>query len=78
MNAVNNFNSIAAEVIASATSDKARAFAEKVVASIAARGESWIEKNAAALSVTLSADQLRDAAPVADNRLFFLKKWQLV
>lgn len=77
MSAVSNFNSIAAEVIASATTEKARAFAEKVVAAITANGDEWIVANASKLHVTLSADSVRQTAPVADNRLFFVQKWQM-
>jgi len=77
MNAVSNFNSIAAELIASAPTEKARAFAEKVIGLVNARGADWIEANAIKLHVTLSADQVRASAPVADNRIFFMQKWQL-
>lgn len=77
MSAVENFKSIAEEVIASAASEKARTFAEKVVGSVLARGEEWITENSGALHVGLNADQIRSSAPAADNRLFFLSKWQM-
>lgn len=78
MNAMTNLISIADEVIASATSDNGRAFAEKVVAAILAKGNEWIQDNAVALNIGLSADAVRETAPVADNRMFYIKKWQLV
>lgn len=77
MNAVENFNSIAAELIASAPTEKARAFAEKVAAQVAAKGDEWIVANVFKLACEMSADMTRHTAPVADNRLFFMQKWQL-
>lgn len=77
MNALINFRSIAKEVIESAPSEKARAFAEKVIGQIEARGQEWIMSHAAALHCELSADECRNMAPVSDNRLFFMQNWQM-
>lgn len=76
MNTIENFHSIAAELINSAASDKARAFAEKIVLQIEAKGEEWINAHKAQLYITMHASQ-QTAAPVADNRVWYLGKWQM-
>ena len=74
MNAVENFESIAAELVRVAPNEKAAAFAKKVADQIRARGAQWIESNVAALKIQLPAD--KQYFPVADNRIFFMTEWQ--
>lgn len=65
------------ELIKSAATPKAVAFAEKIAAQIEARGAAWIDSNAAALKISGNIEALEKFAPVADNRAFFLSAWQL-
>lgn len=74
---MNFFNEHAETIINAAPTAKARAFAEKLVAQVKARGQEWIEANADALQVRLPVWGAESAAPTADNRLFFLTHWQL-
>lgn len=76
MNAVQNFNLIATELLASASSEKARAFAEKVIKQAASKGDEWITARAKELALSHSPAELASISPVADNRLWFLTKWQ--
>lgn len=76
------FNKTAERVIASGTTEKAKEFAEKVRAQILEKGEEWIERNQDALEISLAnfavyADGAGEIAPIEDNRLFYLEKWQL-
>lgn len=74
---MNFFNDHAAIIVDSATNPAARAFAEKVVAQVTARGEAWIEAHKDALKVRGPAYGPESEAPTADNRGFFLTHWQL-
>lgn len=77
MNALNNFRSIVSALKDEAPSEKSRQFVGKLASQIEARGAEWMQKNATRLHITLSAEQCAEVAPVEDNRLFFLKEWQL-
>lgn len=77
MSALANFRSIVSALKDEAPSEKARQFVDKIAGQIEARGEEWISANAGRLHVALSAEQCEAAAPVEDNRLFFMKAWQL-
>lgn len=74
---MNFFNEHAETIINAAPTAKARAFAEKLVAQIKARGPEWIETHTDALQVRLPVWGPESVAPTADNRLFFLSHWQL-
>lgn len=69
-----NFASLSALLIQSAPTQKAVDFANKVIAQIEARGSEWVAKNAAELQ--LLSDHKNDFCPVADNRVFFMTKFQ--
>lgn len=71
-----NFKGIAAELIATVSSDKGRVFWQGLADQIEARGAEWIEANAAALNIRISAEAARPNAPVSDNRMFFLNAWK--
>jgi hypothetical protein len=71
------FEYIRAELIKSAGSDKARAFAEKIAAQVEARGVEWIESNREALKIGSTIEALEKFAPVSDNRNWFLAAWQV-
>ena len=77
MNALSNFHSIVSALKCEAPSEKARLFVDKVAGQIAERGEDWIVANSSALHLEASAEQLEAVAPVEDNRLWWLKEWQL-
>jgi hypothetical protein len=72
-----NFASVVAELEAASPSPKATAFLAKLVGQINARGEAWIIENALSLGIMRSADDWADLCPVADNRLFYIQKFQL-
>ena len=74
MSAVENFESIATELVRVAPNEKAAAFAKKVADQIRARGASWIGSNVETLKIQQPAD--KQFFPVADNRMFFLTEWQ--
>ncbi len=69
-----NFNSLAALLISTAASDKARAFAEKIIAQVRARGAQWMADNAVAMQILDAADGR--FCPVADNRNYYMAKLQ--
>jgi hypothetical protein len=74
---IENFRSIAEALYDEAPSAKAREFCLKVTEAIEAKGEAWIIENAGKLELQLSAEQWV-SAPVEDNRLYWLTKWQQV
>lgn len=75
MTALQNFESIAAELVRVSPSQKAADFAVRIADQIRAKGEAWISANESALHIYSSAaDQYFD---VASNRLFFIEKWQV-
>jgi hypothetical protein len=76
------FTETARRVIESGATEKAKSFAEKVHDQVLAKGDDWIEKNKMALEITHLnfaeyADGSGEIAPIEDNRLFYLQKWQL-
>lgn len=75
MQAVQNFESIAAELIRVAPSQKAADFALRVADQIRAKGAEWISAHEGELHIYSSADE--QYFDVASNRLFFLEKWQV-
>lgn len=66
-----NFNYAAQQVIDSGINERAKYFAEKVVAQIKARGSDWIGKHIEPFCAE------SDSTPIADNRLYFLQQWQM-
>src|SRR5574341_124094 len=74
-NAVENFESIAAELVRVAPTEKAAAFAKKVADQVRARGAEWVEANVTALQCYSSAED--QYFEVSANRLYFLEKWQM-
>jgi len=73
--AAKNFESLAALLIASAPSQKAIDFAQKVLNQARERGAEWLAANAVELQ--LLDDHKNDFCPVADNRGFFMAKFQM-
>ncbi|MDP1586619.1 MAG: hypothetical protein Q8M07_02650 [Prosthecobacter sp.] len=83
MNTQEIFNETARRVIESGATENAKAFATKVRDRILANGDEWIEKNKFALEISQLnfskyADGSGEIAPIEDNRLFYLQKWQMV
>src|SRR5574341_179132 len=74
-NAGENFESIAAELVRVAPTEKAAAFAKKVADQIRSRGVEWIEANVTALQCYSAAED--QYFEVSANRLYFLEKWQM-
>ena len=72
--AVENFESVSAQLIASAPTEKAAAFAEKITTSIRARGAAWIHAHVAELQIY--SDEKNSFCPVADNRMYFIAAFQ--
>ena len=82
MNTQEIFNETARRVIESGKTEKAKVFAEKVRDRVLEKGPEWMEehKNDLKLSETnfaVYADGSGEIAPIEDNRLFYLEKWQL-
>lgn len=75
MTTMQNFDSVAQELIASATSEKAYNFACKVANQVADKGECWIKANEAKLCVRVPASEQTEF-PVRDNRIYILGQWQ--
>lgn len=71
-----NFESVVAELIGSAATDKARAFAIKVTDQARARGAEWLKANEFQLCISMPASQ-QVMMPVADNRLYIITQFQL-
>ena len=71
------FEYLRGELIKSAVSDKAKAFAERIASQIEARGSEWIESHKDALKISSTVEALETIAPVADNRNWFLAAWQV-
>lgn len=68
--AVANFESLAVILLETAPSEKARAFAEKKIAEVRARGAQWIADKAVALQIQNNAASR--FCPVADNRNYYM------
>jgi len=75
MSALQNFQEIARQVMASAPSEKAAAFAQKQIDAVLARGEAWIEANKFDLRCDFVPGP--DMFPVADNRTFYVSAFQM-
>ena len=75
MTTLQNFDSVAQELIASATSEKAYQFACKVANQVAEKGEDWMKANEGRLCIRINAAEQTEA-PVRDNRVFILSQWQ--
>ena len=73
---LNNFETIATELISSGTTEKAKVFASKICDQVRAMGGDWITENALKLSLTFSASEQKDIAPVADNRIWYITRFQ--
>lgn len=73
--AVENFETIAQQLIASATTEKAAAFVEKTIAAVRAKGAEWIFDNAQELRVTFVPSE--NTFPVADNRNYYITAFQM-
>ncbi len=76
MTTFKNFDTIAKELIASASSQKAHDFACKIANQVADKGEAWIEAHASELAVRKSASEQSEFTVTA-NRLWFLAQWQV-
>lgn len=72
-----NFNFVAAEIVKSAKTQKAVDFAQKVIGQIEARGDEWIEANLDALGLKFFSIANNNVAPISDNRLFWIAKFQV-
>jgi len=72
--AVQNFEEIAKQLIASAATPKAAAFAEKTIIAVCAKGAEWIFANAQKLRVTFVPGEL---FPVRDNRNYYMAEFQM-
>ena len=75
-NAIQNFKEISKELYATAQTDKARAFCEKITKQIEAKGEEWIISHETELGIHYSVAEQKVSAPVAENRTWFLSQWQ--
>jgi len=75
MDAVSNFESIAAELVRVAPTQKAADFALRTADKIRARGPEWIAAHVNELHIYSSNEE--QYFPVADNRIFFIEKWQM-
>lgn len=73
--AVENFESIAQQLMVSAATEKAAAFAEKTIAAVRAKGAAWILQNAQELRVTFVPS--KNTFPVADNRNYYIAAFQM-
>lgn len=78
--AAENFNTLAALLLATSPSAKATDFAQRVIAQVQDRGPEWMAKNAVALQIlspfgSVEEDR-RSPAPVADNRPYFMGQLQ--
>ena len=78
MNKYESFKSIASEVVRSGKTEKAKEFAQSVILKIEAKGAEWIESNFSKLGlIEGGAPAIEDISPVADNRIFYIQKWQM-
>lgn len=82
MNTQEIFNETARRVIESGKTEKAKAFAEKVRAAVLEKGPEWMEEHKGELQISeanfsVYADGSGEIAPIEDNRLFYLEKWQM-
>lgn len=75
MSALQNFQEIARQLMASAPTEKAAAFAQKQIDAVLAKGEGWIEAN----KFDLRCDFVpgHDTFPVCDNRGFYVGAFQM-
>ena len=73
---LNNFETIAAELISSGSTEKAKAFATKICDQVRVMGGDWLISNAGKLSLSLSAQEQKDIAPVCDNRIWYITRFQ--
>ena len=76
-NHIRNFESIAKVLHDEAPNERARLYIEQLVTKISAKGDSWIDANAAQLHIYDSAEQLENMFPVKNNRLWFIAEWQM-
>jgi len=72
-----NFNFVANELVKSAATPKAADFANKVIGQIESRGDEWIEANIDVLGLKHFNIACNSVAPVADNRIFWMTKFQI-
>lgn len=72
--AVENFKSIASQLISSAATEKAGAFAEKTINAVRAKGAEWIFANSQELQVTFVPGEM---FPVRDNRNYYMAAFQM-
>lgn len=79
--AAHNFATLAALLVATATSQKALDFAQRTIARVEGKGAEWMARNAVALQIMspfwapeVDAEQ---GIPVADNRAYFMAQLQL-
>lgn len=76
-----NFASLSALLLATSPSEKATAFATRVISDVNARGPEWMAANAVALQILSpfgSLEQDRQSpAPVSDNRPYFMGQLQV-
>lgn len=73
--AVENFEEIARQLMASAPTEKAAIFAQKQIDAVRARGGEWILANAQALRVTFVPSA--GTFPVCDNRGYYISAMQM-
>lgn len=78
--AAHNFGTLKALLLATAPSQKAIDFANRVFAQVEERGAEWMAKNAAELQIIKAfgsvEEDRKSPAPVADNRPYFMSKLQ--
>ena len=73
--AVENFEEIARQLMASAPTEKAAVFAQKQIDAVRAKGGEWILANAQDLRVTFVPSA--GTFPVCDNRGFYVGAMQM-
>ena len=76
MDAMKNFEAAVTILFNEAPTDKARAFVEKLAASIREKGEKWISARVTALHISDVEIADETISPIEDNRLFYLEQWQ--
>jgi hypothetical protein len=70
-----NFEEISRQLMASAPTEKAAAFADKIIRGVRAKGAEWIAARAFDLQVNFVPGH--EMFPVADNRTYYISRWQM-
>lgn len=73
--AVANFEEISRQLMASAPTERAAMFADKIISGVRAKGGEWIAQRAFDLQVNFVPGEAM--FPVADNRTYYISRWQM-